>query len=72
MLDVDDSWDDEKQAPANAAQELVVKLNFHHDGGFSYGDEGDEDVAVANEVNIALYSKYKISLIPMKHCLRCY
>jgi hypothetical protein len=51
-LDVDDSWDDDdgKKIAANAA--LVVKLNFHHDGGLSYGDEDDEDVAVANEVNI--------------------
>jgi hypothetical protein len=31
-------------------------LNFHQDGGVSYGEEGDEDVAVANEDNIALYS----------------
>jgi hypothetical protein len=58
-LDVDNSCDegadDGRKAALNAAQELVVKLIFHHDGGVSYGDD-DDDVAVANDENIALYS----------------
>lgn len=70
MLGVDDSWDDGKKAAAIAAQELVVKLNFRHNGGLSYGDEDDDDGAVANEVNMALYSKHKIWPIPINHYLR--
>lgn len=49
VFDVDD---DGRKAVANVAYEPVVKFNFHHDGGVSYGDEVDADAEVAYEVNI--------------------
>ena len=51
VLDVDD---DGRKAVANVAYEPVVKFNFHHEGGVSYGDEVDVDAEVAYEVSIVL------------------
>jgi hypothetical protein len=53
-ISCDKGTEDGKNAAVNAAQD-VVKLNFLQAGGVSYGDD-DDDVAVANEDNIALYS----------------
>ena len=55
------AFDDEgRSAAASAAHDVVVvKLNFHHDDGeLSYGeaDDVEDEVAVANDDNIALCS----------------
>jgi hypothetical protein len=55
--------DDGKRAAATAAHEPVVKLNFHQDGGLSYGDEGEDDGAVVNEDNIAFYSAKRTKFV---------
>ena len=54
-----DDDDEGRSAAASAAHDVVVKLNFHHDDGeLSYGaaDDVEDEVAVANEDNIALCS----------------
>ena len=50
---------DGRNAAASAAHDVVVKLNFHHDDGelsYEEADDVEDEVAVANEDNIALCS----------------